>query len=257
MHALRQFPPATPRFDETRALPRGPSGLTWLDALPLQAQVDFAQRLHWISLVDHVAWEGLLDQGGESLDRHQLLPRRPADLGVAWCEAWQGYLTAAARYHRPFVAAASFQAHCEQLLDLGGNALCLMPGVDWLLRRSIAHFGALHLFFESLWALPRDLEQGRCAFPASLIEGGFSAFWLDQYLSVLRHEAREFIEMPGLPEPLALLRQVCLERQALIERHLRAADFDFERAHRGYASELTAVKPARPRTSAPDLRVVH
>ena len=253
MLALRQCPPATPRFDETRALPRGPSGLTWLDALPLQTQVDFAQRLHWISLVDHVAWEGLLE--GEALDRHQLLPRHPADLGVSWCEAWQQYLTAAAQYHRPFTAALTLEAHCEQLLDLGGSAFCIMPGVDWSLRRSMAHFGALHLFFESLWALSHDVERGRCSFPAALVENGFSAATLDRYLAILRQEARELIELPGLPTALALMRQVCLKRHELIERHLRAADFDFERAHRSYAAELAAPKRVSRRRPA-ELHVV-
>lgn len=157
------------------------------------------------------------------------------------CEAWQNYLVAAERYHRPNLVVTDLSAHQEMLLDLGGNLFCLLPGVDWSLRRAIAHFGALDRFFADLSRVDDDARRGRCTFPRDVLarfglsprhfadasyrfHRGYAAllrFWLDDYLPTLRHEAAELAQMSDLPEPLRLLRDACVRRHVRIERNLR------------------------------------
>jgi hypothetical protein len=158
----------------------------------------------------------------------------------------QSYLTAVARHREPRATIAHLDAHAEMLLDLGGNLFCLLPEVDWYLRRSIAHFGALDQYFEELRELVEEGRLTRCHFPVDVlarfsvrprdfVEGrwcyraecaAFMRYWLDRYLPTLRREAQEFIAMESLPPPLAALRKSCLRRHRRIERILRESAFD-------------------------------
>ena len=162
-----------------------------------------------------------------------------ASQSVTWCEAWRGYLAAAERYSGPGVAIADLTAHNDMLLELGGHLFCMFPGVDWSIRRSIAHFGALDRFFSDLLALERgagrllpcevlarfglssrDFADERCRSRPGY--RAFLSFWLDRYLPTLKHEAAEFSHMTGLPDELVVLRAACLRRHAQIEQAIRS-----------------------------------
>ena len=184
----------------------------------------------------------------DAFSRHYRSWRKPTDLGVVSCEAWHGYLRAVARYENPQASVPTLEAHEEMLLELGGNLFCLLPDVDWYLRRSIAHFGALHQYFEDLRSLVEDGRLLHCRFPVDAMArfgvsasdfsetrwsyradcAAFLAFWLDEYLPMLRREAREFIGMKRLPASLQQLRTACLRRHERIERILRESAFDLE-----------------------------
>jgi len=184
----------------------------------------------------------------DAFSRHYRSWRKPSDLGVVSCEAWQGYLRAVARYENPPASIPSLEVHNDRLLELGGNLFCLLPEVDWHLRRSIAHFGALHQYFEDLRALVEDGRLLHCHFPVDVMDrfgvtasdfsegrwsyradcAAFMSFWLDDYLPKLRQEAEEFMNMKRLPQSLATLRQACLRRHERIEGILRQSALGLE-----------------------------
>lgn len=188
------------------------------------------------------------DMLNEAFSRHYRAWRKPSALGVVSSEAWHGYLKAVARYETPQPSVPNLDIHQDMLLELGGNLFCLLPEVDWQLRRSIAHFGALHQYFEDLRELVEEGRMLRCRFPQDVMArfgvtasdfsqqrwsyradcAAFMSFWLDEYLPTLRHEAEEFISMKRLPQSLVSLRQACLRRHQRIERILREAAFQLE-----------------------------
>jgi phytoene synthase len=232
--------------------------LHFLCELEPAARADFRRRLQWVRLVDRLAEERLLYGDPDDLAEHFIVPREPAEFGVSWCEAWQRYVIAVNRYHRPKTLVPDLAAHQQMLLELSGNIFCLLPEVDWSLRRAIAHFGALDQFFNNLRDLDEDAEQNLCHFPLEtlahfgLVPGdivdksclgrwGYFAmieFWLEEYLPKLRHEAAEFTNWRGLPRSLELMRESCLRRYARIERVFRACEYDFVAARAAYWSEV-------------------
>lgn len=138
----------------------------------------------------------------------------------------------------------------EMLLEVGGTLYCVLPEVDWYLRRAIAHFGALDQYFEDLRELVEEGRLTSCHFPVDVLArfgvtprdfvdgrwcyrsecAAFMSFWLDHHLPTLRREAQEFIGMKSLPSPLAALRKACLRRHRRIERILRELAFDLDQA---------------------------
>jgi 15-cis-phytoene synthase len=188
------------------------------------------------------------DMLNDAFCRHYRSWRKPSDLGVVANEAWHGYLKAVAHYENPQADIPNLDIHRDMLLELGGNLFCLLPEVDWYLRRSIAHFGALHQYFEDLRELVEEGRMLRCRFPLDVMArfgvtpedfseqrwsyradcAAFMSFWLDDYLPTLRHEAEEFINMKRLHPSLVSLRQACLRRHERIERILRESAFELE-----------------------------
>ena len=75
--------------------------LSVLSGIDPSDRADFERRFEWVKLVERLAWQGLLQGDPETLAHHYLIPRRPAELGVSWCEAWQNYLVAAQRPRNP------------------------------------------------------------------------------------------------------------------------------------------------------------
>lgn len=223
-----------------------------------QARVEWSRRLRWVKLVERLGRAGRLGDDDRCVARHLLVPRDPAAHGVSWCEAWERYVVAVNRYGRPKRVVPDLPAHAEMLQELGGNVLCLSPGVDWFLRRPLAHFGALDLFFSHLRDLGRDADAGRCNLPLHLLsrfglapqdivdgscldQPGYvelMRYWLDHYLPQLRAEAAEFTGMRDLPAPLARLRDASTRRHARVERVFRAARYDFRLAEAAYFAEL-------------------
>jgi phytoene/squalene synthetase len=132
--------------------------------------------------------------------------------------------------------------------------------VDWSIRRSIAHFGALEQFFTQLSELNRDLHHGRCHLPLHVLATfglapqdllsescrrsrryvAMMRYWLDHYLPTLRFEAAEFAQLEDLPRALRLMRDACLQRQARIEKVFRECRFDFVASEVLYWSQVEA-----------------
>ena len=232
--------------------------LSWLYEVDPRSRADWRRRLQWVKLVDRLAEEALLHGDTETLAHHVGVPRHPAEFGVSWCEAWQNYVVAVNRYYQPKTIVPSLEAHQEMLLELSGNIFCLFPEVDWSIRRSIAHFGALDQFFSNLRDLNEDAEQNLCHFPLDVLTRfgltpqdianksclskpaylGILHFCLDDYLPRLRMEAAEFAQLQGLPRALRLMRACCLRRHERIERLFRESGFDFVRADSAYWSEV-------------------
>lgn len=244
--------------------------LSWLYQVEPMSRADWLRRLVWVRLVVQLAEERLLVADPQSLANHFLVPRHPADFGVSWCEAWQRYVVAVHKYHEPKATLPNLAAHTQSLLELSGNIFCLYPEVDWSLRRSIAHFGALDQYFNNLRDLKTDSQQGRCHFPLDVLArfglepehlanpgcrttpeyAALMRFWLNEYLPTLVLEAAEFRNMKGLPKALRLLRTSCLRRHARVERVFRQSSFDFVKADVAYWSEVARERRDGTRYSA-------
>ncbi len=253
--ALRDStPPSASAFERLK----DHDDLAWLEELDDGPRAEWLRRRQWLQKVDRLAVEEPLATDAESFANHYILPCDPLDMGVTWREAWRGYISAAHRYHQPGPRILSLAEHHEMLLELGGHQFCLLPCVDFSLRRAIAHFGALDRFFTNLRDLSQDPARGVYHFPIKVLKRfgvrprdlasrtkrnqpeyqALMKFWLDDYLSVLRLEAAEFSHMPALSDPLRSMRRACLRRHARIEAAYRECWLDFERAGAAYWLEV-------------------
>lgn len=192
---------------------------------------------------------------------------------------WDRYLYAIARYHTPNLTIATLADYEIMLYDLSGAFFQILPALPSHYRQAACALGMLDQFYNHLRDLQEDALQGMCYLPIEVLDRfhltpqdilsgdaiqqtgyrDLMAYWLNEYLPLLRHHANTLCSAENLPPAWRLLCDWSLSRYERIETVFRACQYDYiEFSHQYWAvvkrelpAMLAQIRASHARQSSP------
>lgn len=262
----------------------------WVTELEPEVQEEWVQRIRWIRFIDRLAEQDLLNPSSHQfytffMEWKEMIKTGTVPTGSIYTEilasvhdrgwqhntapdyallrAWQRYLSAIARYHRPNLTIDTIHQYEMMLRTLAGAFFQLFPYLSWQYRQAACYWGAIDQFYNNLRDLHEDAAQGICYLPNELLQQygvrreeilqltacqnpqyhRMMRFWLDDYLPNLQRQADEILTAQDLHPSWQILRDWSLHRYRRIEQVFRACNFDYGAFPRLYWSVVQQELP--------------